>query len=63
MTFAKAKAENAVLVVERWVVTALRHRRFFSLSDLNQAIRELLEKLNHRPFRKRPGSPSGSLIH
>jgi transposase len=51
----KAKAENAVLVVERWVVAALRHRRFFSLSDLNQAIRELLDKLNHRPFRKRPG--------
>jgi transposase len=52
----KAKAENAVLVVERWVVAALRHRRFFSLSDLNQAIRELVEKLNQRPFRKRPGS-------
>jgi transposase len=51
----KAKGENAVLVVERWVVAALRHRRFFSLSDLNQAIRELLEKLNHRPFRRRPG--------
>ena len=44
-----------MLVVQRWVVAALRHRRFFSLSDLNQAIRELLEKLNHRPFRKRPG--------
>jgi transposase len=51
----KAKAENAVLVVERWVAAALRHRRFFSLSDLNQAIRELLVKLNQRPFRKRPG--------
>lgn len=52
----KAKVENAVLVVERWVVAALRHHRFFSLSDLNQAIRELVEQLNQRPFRKRPGS-------
>src|SRR5215831_9846867 len=52
----KAKAENAVLVVERWVVAALRHRRFFSLAELNQAIRELVDKLNQRPFRKRPGS-------
>jgi transposase len=52
----KAKVENAVLVVERWIVAALRHRRFFSLAELNQAIRELLEKLNQRPFRKRPGS-------
>jgi transposase len=51
----KAKAENAVLGVERWVIAALRHRRFFSLAELNQAIRELVEKLNQRPFRKRAG--------
>jgi len=56
MTFDKAKAENAVLLVERWVVAALRHRRFFGPSELNQAIRELVEKLNQRSFRKRPGS-------
>jgi transposase len=52
----KAKAENGVQLVERWIVAALRHRRFFSLAELNQAIPELLQKLNHRPFRKRPGS-------
>jgi transposase len=52
----KAKVEAGVLGVERWIVTALRHRKFFSLSELNQAIRELLEKLNQRPFRKRSGS-------
>jgi transposase len=51
----KAKVENGVLVVERWIVAALRHRKFFSLAELNQAIRELLTKLNQRPFRKRPG--------
>ena len=51
----KAKVENGVLVVERWIVAALRHRKFFSLTELNQAIRELLAKLNQRPFRKRPG--------
>ncbi len=32
-----------------------RHRRFFSLAELNAAIRERLEALNQRPFRKRPG--------
>ncbi len=42
-------------MAERWILAALRHRKFFSLSELNQAIRELLEKLNHRPFKKRPG--------
>jgi transposase len=51
----KAKVENGVLVVERWIVAALRHRKFFRLAELNQAIRELLDKLNQRPFRKRPG--------
>jgi transposase len=51
----KAKVESGVQVVQRWIVAALRHRRFFSLAELNQAIRELLDKLNQRPFRKRPG--------
>ena len=51
----KAKVENGVQVVQRWIVAALRHRRFFSLAELNEAIRELLHKLNQRPFRKRSG--------
>jgi transposase len=31
--------EVAVQVVERWVLARLRHRRFFSLGELNAAIR------------------------
>jgi transposase len=58
----KAKAENAVQVVERWIVAALRNRRFFSLQELNPAIRELLVRLNERRFRKREGSRA-SLFH
>jgi transposase len=52
----KAKVEGGVLVVERWILAALRHRQFFSLAELNAAISELLVKLNNRPFRKLPGS-------
>jgi transposase len=52
----KAKVENAVLLAERWIIAALRHRKFHALADLNEAISELLEKLNRRPFRKREGS-------
>jgi transposase len=52
----KAKVEAGVQVAQRWIVAVLRHRTFFRLEDLNQAIRELLERLNHRPFRKREGS-------
>src|SRR5258708_16890461 len=52
----KAKAENAVQVVQRWVVAALRKRTFFTLSEVNEAIAELLVQLNNRPFRKREGT-------
>jgi len=51
----KAKVEVGVQVVERWILAALRHHTFFSLSELNQCIRQLLVKLNERPFRKLPG--------
>jgi len=43
----KAKVESGVLVVERWIIAALRHRRFFGIEDLNEAIRELLVRLNN----------------
>lgn len=52
----KAKVENAVLQVERQILAKLRDRVFFSLHELNQAIRELLSELNLRPFQKLPGS-------
>jgi len=52
----KAKAESGVQVVQRWILARLRHRRFFSLGELNVAIKELLDWLNRRPFKKLPGS-------
>lgn len=48
----KAKVENGVLISKRWILAVLRHRTFYSLTELNQAIRELLERLNTRPLRK-----------
>ena len=47
----KAKVEVAVQVVQRWVLAPLRHRRFFSLAELNGAIGELITDLNARPMR------------
>jgi transposase len=38
-------------VVGRWILARLRHRRFFSLAELNAAIRALLDELNDRPMR------------
>jgi len=52
----KAKVEAGVLLVERWILARLRNHTFFSLAELNEAIGELLEDLNDRPFRKLPGT-------
>jgi len=52
----KAKAEVGVQVVQRWIVAALRKRKFFSLAEVNQAIAGLLVRVNQRAFRKREGS-------
>ena len=49
----KAKVEACVLIIERWLLGRLRHRRFFGLDDLNAAIAEMLVQLNdHRPLRR-----------
>jgi transposase len=56
MTLDKAKVEVGVQVVQRWIVAALRKRKFFALDEVNQAIAELLVRLNQRPFRKREGN-------
>ena len=52
----KAKAEVGVQEVERWILARLRKRQFFTLAELNQAIRQLLDELNDRPFRQLPGT-------
>lgn len=52
----KAKVEAGVLIAQRWILARLRHRRFFSLGELNEAIADLLEELNTRHFQKLPGT-------
>ena len=47
----KAKVEVGVQVVQRWILARLRNRRFFCLTELNQAIGELVGQLNDRPMR------------
>lgn len=42
----KAKVEAAVLIMERWILGRLRHQRFYSLEELNAAIRSLLVRVN-----------------
>ena len=51
----KAKVEAGVLLAQRWIVARLRNRVFYDLRTLNEAIAELLEELNERPFKKLEG--------
>jgi transposase len=49
----KAKVEAAVLIIERWLLGRLRHRRFYGLTELNAAIGGLLRQFNdERPLRR-----------
>lgn len=47
----KAKVESAVLLATRWIIAKLRNRRFFTLAELNEAIRTCVEDLNTRNSR------------
>ena len=59
----KAKVENAVLVVQRWILARLRHHTFSSFAELNQVIKELLINLNQRPFKKLPGCRESQFLN
>jgi len=48
----KALVEGTVKIVYAWIFAALRNRTFFSLDELNQAIKEQLERYNSKPMQK-----------
>ena len=52
----KPNAEGSVGVISTWITAALRNEQFFSLAELNAAIREKLEEFVHRPFQKKEGT-------
>ena len=58
----KAKVEAGVLIVERWLIGRLRHRRFHSLAELNTAIGELLIRLNEERSIRRLGVTRRQLL-
>lgn len=52
----KPNAEGSVGKISTWITAALRNEQFFSLPELNEAIREKLYDFAHKPFQKREGS-------
>ena len=52
----KAKAEKSVQTIQRRILAPLRDKKFTSLVQLNEAVAELLEIVNEKPFQKLPYS-------
>ena len=52
----KANVEGSVGNISTWITAALRNEQFFSLSELNRAIRQKMEAFSRRPFQKKEGS-------
>jgi len=52
----KAAVESGVGVVTRQAIASLRNHTFFSLEDLNAALKEKVKEICARPFQKREGS-------
>jgi hypothetical protein len=51
----KALVERTVGMLSTWIIAALRDRKFFSLFELNHAMKQKLHDFNLRPFQKRKG--------
>ncbi len=58
----KPLAELSVKLVHRALTAILRRRSFFSLRELNEAVKEVVEKLNSRRFTLVPAQSRASLF-
>ncbi len=48
----KAKAEQGVQAIQRWILAVLRHRKFFDVEELNDAISPLLDIYNAKVMKR-----------
>ena len=58
----KAKVEQAVLIVERWLIGRLRRRIFYSLADVDAALGEFMTQLNEKQPLRRLGVTRRQLL-
>jgi transposase len=52
----KPTAEGTVGIISTWIIAALRNEKFFTIAELNEAIRKKLDDFNKRPFQKKEGN-------
>ena len=50
------ESSGSVGNISTWIIAALRNEQFFTIAELNAAIRKKLEEFNRRPFQKKEGS-------
>jgi len=52
----KSAVEGTVRHTSTWIIAALRNRKFFSISELKEAVSDKLEEFNTKDFKRREGS-------
>lgn len=52
----KPSVEGTVGTITTWIIASLRNQVFFSLQELNEAVRLKLEEFNKKEFQKKKGS-------
>lgn len=52
----KPNVEGTVKIISTWIIAALRNGQYFSIQELNEAIKEKLVEYNQKPFQKKNGS-------
>jgi transposase len=58
----KALVERTVGMLSTWIAAALRNRQFFSIAELNQAVKQKLQEFNKKPFQKKPGCRESAFV-
>ena len=57
----KPRVEGTVGTITTWIIAALRGRQFFSLGEMNEAIKLKLMEFNEKPFQKKNGNRLSAL--
>lgn len=52
----KPSVEGTVGIITTWIIASLRNQVFFSLHELNEAVRLKLDEFNQKEFQKKKGS-------
>lgn len=58
----KPSVEGTVGIISTWIIAALRGWKFFTLQELNEAIRGKLEEFHLKPFQKKEGNRLGVFL-